>query len=241
MVRPMPVSPTNMWCASSVSMKRQVRESGSKPDCARLSSCILPSRSVKKVNMWKDSQSGVASLKAPSMRGLSASPERRCSSSLGLLAAVAAEIFLQDVDHRPEVAAFLDVDLEHVAHVVERGRGLAEMALLLDRRRLGVALDDDQAAEHGAVFARHLLPDRLAHMAGRRESCGRPPAAPAGCPSDIRASSRSRTWPSPWDRPTPRCADRPAPPGSLPAPWSSTSRYSRDASPRARAARRGPR
>ncbi len=41
------VSPTNIWCASSVSMKQQVRESGSKPDCARLSSCILPSRSVK--------------------------------------------------------------------------------------------------------------------------------------------------------------------------------------------------
>ena len=169
MVRPMPVSPTNMWCASSVSMKRQVRDSGSKPDCARLSSCILPSRSVKKVNMWNDSQSGVASLKAPSMRGLSASPERRCSSSLGLLAAVAAEIFLQDVDHRPEVAAFLDIDLEHVAHVVERGRGLAEMALLLDRGRLGVALDDDEAAQHGAIFARHVLPGRLAVMAAERD------------------------------------------------------------------------
>ncbi len=34
----------------------------------------------------------------------------------------------------------LDIDLEQVAHVVERGRGRAEMALLLDRRRLGVAL-----------------------------------------------------------------------------------------------------
>ena len=30
--REMPDSPTNMWCASSVSMKRQVRDSGSKPD-----------------------------------------------------------------------------------------------------------------------------------------------------------------------------------------------------------------
>ncbi len=85
-----------------------------------------------------------------------------------LLAAVAAEIFLQEVDHRPEVAALLDVDLEHVAHVVERRRGLAEMALLLDRRRLGVALDDDQAAQHGAVFARHLLPGRLAEVAAER-------------------------------------------------------------------------
>ena len=160
MMRVTPVSPTNMWCASSVSMKRQVRESGSKPDCASASSCILPSRSVKKVNMKKDSQSGVFSLKAPSMRGESGSPERRCSKRLGFVAAVGAEIFLQQIDHRPEVAAFLDIDLEQVAHVVERGRGLAEMALLLDRGRLGVALDDDQPAQHGAVFARHFLPRR---------------------------------------------------------------------------------
>ena len=102
------------------------------------------------------------------MRGLSASPERRCRSSLRLLAAVAAEIFLQEIDHRPEMAAFLDIDLEHVAHVVERRRGLAEMALLLDRGRLGVALDDDQPAQHGAVFARHLLPDRLAQVLAER-------------------------------------------------------------------------
>ena len=83
---------------------------------------------------------------------------------LGLLAAVGAEIFLQQIDHGPEVAAFLHVDLEEVAHVVERGRGLAEVALLLHRGRLGIALDHDQAAEHGAVFARHVLPDRLAAM-----------------------------------------------------------------------------
>ena len=79
-----------------------------------------------------------------------------------LLAAVAAEIFLQQVDHRPEMAAFLDIDLEQVAQVVERRRGLAEMALLLDRGRLGVALDHDQAAQRGAVFARDFLPGRLA-------------------------------------------------------------------------------
>ena len=58
--------------------------------------------------MKKDSQSGVASLKAPRMRGLSGSPEWRSSMRLGLLAAVAAEIGVQQIDHRPEVAAFLD-------------------------------------------------------------------------------------------------------------------------------------
>src|SRR2546429_5498232 len=40
------------------------------------------------------------------------------------LAAVAAEIFLQQIDHRPQVTAFLDVHLEQIAHVVKRGRGL---------------------------------------------------------------------------------------------------------------------
>ena len=67
------------------------------------------------------------------------------------------------------MAAFLDIDLEQVAHVVERGRGLAEMALLLDRGRLGVALDHDQAAQHGAMFAGHFLPGRLAVMLAERD------------------------------------------------------------------------
>ena len=88
---------------------------------------------------------------------------------VGLLAAVAAEIFLQQIDHRPEMAAFLDIDLEQVAQIVKRGRGLAEMALLFDRGRLGVALDHDQAAQHGAMFARHFLPCRLAIMLAERD------------------------------------------------------------------------
>ena len=93
---------------------------------------------------------------------------------VGLVAAVAAEILVQQIDHRPEMAALLDVDLEQVAHVVERRRGLAEMALLLDRRGLGVALDHDEAAQHGAIFARHVLPHRLADDARRTESCDPP-------------------------------------------------------------------
>ena len=75
---------------------------------------------------------------------------------------------VQQVDHRPQVPAFLDVDLEEVAQVVERRRGLAEITLLLDRGRLGVALNDDQAAQHGAVFARHLLPGGLALVRAER-------------------------------------------------------------------------
>jgi hypothetical protein len=60
------------------------------------------------------------------------------------------------------VAAFFHVDLEQVAQVVERRRGQAQVALLLHRCRLGVALRDDDAAQVGAVFARHVLPGRLA-------------------------------------------------------------------------------
>jgi hypothetical protein len=81
---------------------------------------------------------------------------------LGLLAAVAAEVGVQQVDHRPEVTALLDVDLEQVAQVVERGRGLAEAALLLDGRGLGVALDDDEPLQVRAVLPGNLLPGGLA-------------------------------------------------------------------------------
>ena len=81
MTRPTPVWPTNMWCASSVSMKRQVRASGSKPDSASASSWNLPSRSVNIVKQKNDSQSSQGSLNVPRMRGWSGLPERRSSSS----------------------------------------------------------------------------------------------------------------------------------------------------------------
>jgi hypothetical protein len=83
---------------------------------------------------------------------------------VGLVAAVAAEVPVQQVHHRPEVAALLDVDLEQVAHVVERWRGQAQVPLLLDRRRLGVALHHDETAEIGAVLAGHLLPGVVTHV-----------------------------------------------------------------------------
>ena len=45
---------------------------------------------------------------------------------LGFLAPVAAEIAVQQIDHRPQMAAFLDIDLEEVAQIVKRGTGMAE-------------------------------------------------------------------------------------------------------------------
>src|SRR3989449_4778621 len=81
---------------------------------------------------------------------------------LRLLAAVPTEVGVEEVHHRPEVSALLDVDLEEVAQVVERGAGAPEVALLLDRGGLGVALRDDEPPQHAAVLTRDVLPDRLA-------------------------------------------------------------------------------
>src|SRR5580700_1070558 len=77
---------------------------------------------------------------------------------LGFFAAVASEEAMQQIDHRPQMARLLDVDLEQVAEVVQRRRGLAQMALLLDRGRFGVALGHDDAAQLLAELARDLLP-----------------------------------------------------------------------------------
>ncbi len=81
------------------------------------------------------------------------------------------------------MAALLDIDLEQIAQIIERGRGFAEMALLLDRSGLGVALDHDQAAQRGAIFARHFLPGRFAKMLAERDDAifflGREKDAPA--------------------------------------------------------------
>ncbi len=64
---------------------------------------------------------------------------------MGFLAPISAEIFVQEIDHRPETPAFFDIHLEQVSQVVERRRRLAQMPLLLHGGRLGIALDYDQA------------------------------------------------------------------------------------------------
>src|SRR5262249_4845231 len=60
-------------------------------------------------------------------------------------------------------ATLLDVDLKQVPEVVEAGTRFTEQPLLLDARRLRVALRDDEAAKHVAHLARHRRPRRLAH------------------------------------------------------------------------------
>ncbi len=54
---------------------------------------------------------------------------------------------MQQINHRPQMTAFLDVDLKQIPQIVKRWACVAETALLFDRSRLGVALRDDDAAQ----------------------------------------------------------------------------------------------
>ena len=89
---------------------------------------------------------------------------------VGFVAAVTTEVAVQQVHHRPEVAALLDVDLEQVAHVVQARRGETQRTLLLDRCRLGVALHDDEPPKFGPELARHLLPHGFADVVAEADS-----------------------------------------------------------------------
>jgi hypothetical protein len=89
---------------------------------------------------------------------------------LGLLASFATEEGMEQVDHRPEMAALLDVDLEQIAQVIQARRRESEQTLLLDRSRLGVSLNHEQTLESGTIFARHLLPRRRPHVLAKRDA-----------------------------------------------------------------------
>ena len=98
------------------------------------------------------------------MRGRSGSAGVPLQHQLRLFAAVAAEIRVQQIDHRPQVAPFLHVDLVQVAEVIERRAGSPQAALLFHRSRFRVSLGDDEAPQRAAVLARHFLPGRLPQM-----------------------------------------------------------------------------
>ena len=82
--------------------------------------------------------------------------------SIGFFTAVSAKVFVQQVHHGPQVTAFFHVNLEQVAQVVHARGCEAQVALLLHRCWLGIALCDDDAAQVGPVFAWHVLPSFLA-------------------------------------------------------------------------------
>ena len=115
---------------------------------------------------------------------------------LRLLAPVAAEVGVQQVDHGPEVASFLDVDLEEVAQVVARGAGTAEMALLLDRSGFGVTLDNDQPAQRRPVVARHPLPDRLALVVAEADAAVRLGVCEKDAPAIVRHPGEAEVRPA---------------------------------------------
>src|SRR2546423_8228795 len=93
--------------------------------------------------------------------------------------------------------AFLDLDLQETAKVVHRRASVAELALLLDRRRLRVALGDDQPAQRRAVLARHLLPDRLAHLVTEADLAIGNGIGEEEAPAVIRDPPRARMRPAP--------------------------------------------
>src|SRR3982074_3244681 len=119
-MRLIPVSPTNIWCASSVSMNRQVRATGSKPGSPRAPRWNFPSRVGKEggdvkgepVRRWL-----VESAENARVIGISGPP---CEQGFGFLAAIASEVAMQQVHHGPKVTPFFDVHLENVSQIVHR-------------------------------------------------------------------------------------------------------------------------
>src|SRR5207247_1642575 len=83
---------------------------------------------------------------------------------LRLLASVAPEETMEEIHHRPEVTALLDVHLEEIPQIVERGRRRSQPPLLLDTRGLGVALRDDETTQRVPMLARQHVPDGLADL-----------------------------------------------------------------------------
>ena len=142
-------------------MKRVVRDSGSKRALRqrhqlRLAVAIGEHREHEEVEPVLDRL--VEGVEDPRLVVVAAPPLEQL---LGLVAAVAAEVGVEQVDHRPQVAPFLHVHLEQVAKVVEARAERAEHTLLLDAGRLGVALRDDEATQRVAELAGHFLPHRL--------------------------------------------------------------------------------
>ena len=95
-------------------------------------------------------------------------------------AAIFAEIFHQQIHHRPQVAAFPRSPGTGCACRTGWARW-PQVALLFHAERLGVALHHDQAAQQGAVFAGTSCRG-LALCGGHREWCGLPPLGASRMP-----------------------------------------------------------
>ena len=177
-----------MWCASSISMKRVVRASGSKPDSAKRQELEF-SITIGEIGEHEECQP----VRRPFVEGaedprIVLIARAALQQGVGFLAAIATEVPMQQVHHGPQVTALFDVDLKQIAQVIERRAGESEMALLLDRGGFRVALGDDDPPQIGAMLAGNVLPGRLTLVVAEIRSCVRRPRDSRRCPSDSRAS-----------------------------------------------------
>src|SRR5690606_12829749 len=77
---------------------------------------------------------------------------------------ISSKVAMEQIHHGPQMATFFDVDLEQVAQVVHGRSSQAQVTLLFDGGRLGVALGHDDATQVGAVLSRSFLPHILAFV-----------------------------------------------------------------------------
>ena len=119
------------------------------------------------------------------MRGLSASPERRSSSASASSRPSRPKCACSryTIAHRWRPSSTLTWNRLRMSY--SDGQVRPEVALLLDRRGLGVALRDDDPAQRRTVLARHLLPDRLALVRAERRSCDRLPRRQEDAPAVV--------------------------------------------------------
>ena len=119
---------------------------------------------------------------------------------LRFVAAVAAEVRVQQVDHRPEVTPFLDVHLKQVAEVVH-ARDTAGPAIAAARRWPARCPPASRSGGAAGCGIRRALPATPAARGNRRtRSADRGPDRRGRCPSGTPAASRIRSAPSRTDR-----------------------------------------
>src|SRR5580704_8976590 len=74
---------------------------------------------------------------------------------------------MQEIDHRPQVASFLHVDLKNISQVVEGRAGQAQCLLLFDRGWFGISLRDNNAAQDRTILTGYILPCGLTLVAAK--------------------------------------------------------------------------
>ncbi len=92
--------------------------------------------------------------------GISGTAREQCFS---FLAAVPAEIAVQQVDHSPQVTPLFHVHLKNVPQVVQRRTRHPQHLLLFDRSgfRITLPLRNDDSPQYRAIFTRDFLPGWL--------------------------------------------------------------------------------